>query len=323
MLQQTQVNTVIPYYNNFIAAFPTISALAEADPDSVLKRWEGLGYYSRARNLHAAAINIYHRHNGKLPATLSELKKLSGIGEYTAAAILSIAFNKPAAAVDGNIKRVFSRLKALPEPVNQAASTKVYQRLAEQLLSHDDPGDYNQALMDLGALICKPRNPDCKNCPLSHLCEAKNSNRVSEFPVVIKKSKVPTHRIAVAVVIKRELLLITKRGDKGLLGGLWEFPGGKLKAGEKARDACLREVEEETGLKVELVSHLTRVKHAYTHFKIEMEVFICRFVSGSVRLSGPVDYKWIELHQIDEYPFPKANHKFIPLLKKTNDLCAN
>jgi A/G-specific adenine glycosylase len=315
MLQQTQVNTVIPYYENFLRRFPTISDLAKAELESVLKVWEGLGYYARARNLHSAALQIMSNHDGILPSTLSKLKQLPGIGDYTAAAVMSIAFNSPIAAVDGNIKRVFSRLMMMPQAINKPESNKVFSVTAASLLHKKNPGDYNQALMELGALICSPQNPECSHCPLVNLCEAARNHKISDYPVVAAKPKIPTYKIAVAIIIKGDRLLITKRKEKGLLGGLWEFPGGKLNNDEGASEACIREVKEETGLKVEPFSRLTHVKHAYTHFKIEMDVFLCRFLSGKVNLSGPVDFRWIELEQINDFPFPKANHKFLPALK--------
>ncbi len=176
MLQQTQVQTVIPYYLRFIKLFPTIQTLAEADINKVLKAWEGLGYYSRARNLHKAAKVVHKEFSGSLPQSVSELKKIPGIGDYTAAAILSIAFNQATPAVDGNIKRVFSRLKTISDPVNHSASLKNYKAFANKLMNQTAPGQYNQALMELGALICKPKIPSCHKCPVSNHCLAFNND---------------------------------------------------------------------------------------------------------------------------------------------------
>ncbi|MCG8338229.1 MAG: A/G-specific adenine glycosylase [Proteobacteria bacterium] len=322
MLQQTQVRTVIPYYNRFLKRFPTIEKLSQATLDDVLKQWEGLGYYSRARNLHVAAQTLAEKNLGQFPDNRNELRKLPGIGDYTSAAIMSIAFNQAVPAVDGNIKRVFARLASLDDPVNATTSNKTFNRMASQIMYHEDPGSYNQALMELGALVCKPQNPDCTKCPVSSHCTAFQNGTVEQFPQVKKRPKTPEYHIAVGVVIKDKKLLITRRAEKGLLGGLWEFPGGKLENNEEPNKACIREIKEETGLDVTTVEHLATVKHAYSHFKIKMDVFICDFVSGEVELSGPTDHRWIAPELIDKYAFPKANHKFISKLKNWQGLAS-
>lgn len=315
MLQQTQVSTVIPYYTKFIKKFPTVEALSRADLNSVLKIWEGLGYYSRARNLHKAAKTVSDMHGGSVPRSVSGLRKLPGIGDYTAGAILSIAFDDPVPVVDGNVKRVFARLMMLSEPVNKATSDKRYKAVSNELLYRENPGHYNQALMELGALVCKPKEQvQCMDCPVSSHCISYENNVVADYPKVIPKKQVPTYQIAVGVVEKDGKLLITRRQKKGLLGGLWEFPGGKIEEGESAEAACVREILEETNLTVEVKSHLSVVKHAYTHFKIKMEVFLCDYLAGKIKLNGPIDHNWIQIDQIEDYPFPKANHKFIPKL---------
>ncbi|MBI9091676.1 MAG: A/G-specific adenine glycosylase [Desulfobacterium sp.] len=326
MLQQTQVATVIPYYNRFMAAFPTVTALADADQEAILKLWEGLGYYARARNLHKAARVVVDQFDGVIPGEKEAFKSLPGVGDYIAAAVLSIAFDLPLAVVDGNVKRVLARLCTLDAPVNHSPSHKKFQALADDLLDCSVPCQFNQAMMELGALVCTPKNPGCDTCPLRQQCRAVQTETVAAYPRRNKTKPVPTHHIAVGVVEKGDTLLITQRKQEGLLGGLWEFPGGKVEKNEDAPSACVREIAEETGIKVAILSHLTRVKHAYTHFKIEMDVYLCRYVSGRVQLDGPVDHRWIRLPEIQAYPFPKANHKFIPLLtspeEKTNNLPA-
>ena len=316
MLQQTQVNTVLPYYHNFLERFESLEKLARANLQQVLKAWEGLGYYARARNLHRAAGIVLNQHKGVIPNSWEDFRKLPGVGDYIAAAVLSIAFKKPYPVVDGNVKRVLARLFVRKEPVNNTASTKFFQELSAALLAQRKPGIFNQAMMELGATVCKPQNPLCDTCPVRTKCLAYKSGRVSEYPKKLKKRPVPQFQIAVGVVFKKGRVLITQRKPEGLLGGLWEFPGGKIKKGENAKDACVREIKEEVNLAVRIDSHLSRVNHAYTHFKIRMDVFCCTFVSGKVRLNGPADYRWIKLDRIEEYPFPKANHKFIPELKK-------
>lgn len=317
MLQQTQVKTVLPYYDRFMARFPTIKSLAKAHLDEVLKLWEGLGYYSRARNFHRAACLVMERFGGKIPEDWKSFIGLPGVGDYIASAVLSIAFGHPHAVVDGNVKRVLSRLYLVEIPVNQVTTKGhgAFKTMAAALMGEADPACFNQAVMELGALVCTPQNPLCETCPIAMHCSAFLGGRVSDFPVRVKKKKVPTHPISVGVVEKEGRYLITRRAPEGLLGGLWEFPGGKVKPGETAAEACLREIAEETGLVVEVTSHITQVKHAYTHFKIEMDVFGCRWVSGEPILHGPVDFRWITLDEIRDYPFPGANHKFIPMLE--------
>lgn len=315
MLQQTQVNTVIPFYRNFIQRFPDIGTLAEADLQEVLKFWEGLGYYSRARNLHKAARQIMSLHNGTIPADLNVFRQLAGVGPYIGAAVQSIAFDFAHAAVDGNVKRVLARLLKNDVPVNAASSHGIYQKKADELLATDHPGLFNQALMELGALICKPRSPMCMACPVSIFCQSFADGSQNEYPRRIKKAPVKTHPVSVGVIIHRHRMLITRRNPEGLLGGLWEFPGGKVRPGESAEQACIREIREEVNVDVDIISRLARIKHAYTHFKIEMDVFFCAYLSGAIRLSSAVDYRWITFEDIEHYPFPKANHKFIPLLE--------
>jgi A/G-specific adenine glycosylase len=314
MLQQTQVQTVLPYYRQFLQDFPDVETLANADLQAVLKAWEGLGYYARARNMHRAAKDIIQIHSGKFPESRNALRELPGVGDYIASAVLSIAFSQPYAVVDGNVKRVLSRLYELAEPVNKSFSYKTFKAAADNLLDHRQPGISNQALMELGALVCTPKNPDCRHCPICSQCSAYRTKRVDQFPKRVRRPKTPLYHIAVGVVYKNDHMLITRRKPEGLLGGLWEFPGGKVRNHESPDKACIREIKEEVNLKVTVDRHISQVKHAYTHFKILMEVFLCRYVSGEVKLNGPEDFRWITLREIHQYPFPKANHKFIHLL---------
>ncbi len=318
MLQQTQVATVRPYYRKFLERFPNLARLAVADLQDVLKVWEGMGYYARARNLHKAAAVVMAKHNGHLPQAWQDFRDLPGVGDYIAAAVLSIAFDRPYAVVDGNVKRVLSRLFEMDDPVNRPKSKSIYQQAANELLDERRPGTYNQAIMELGAMICKPRRPTCAACPLQAACTAYRNGRVAEFPRRIKKQATPEHRVAVGVVFKNGRVLITRRKPEGLLGGLWEFPGGKIRPHESAEAACIREIKEEVNLTVRIDAHLSQVRHAYTHFKIRMEVFCCVYISGRVRLNGPVDHGWINLDQLQNYPLPKANHKFLSQLVEWN-----
>lgn len=309
MLQQTQVDTVIPYYKRFLKLFPNLKILARADLNVVLKAWEGLGYYARARNLRKAAAVVLDKHQGRVPEDEDDFRALPGVGEYICAAVLSIAFKKPLAVVDGNVKRVLARLLLINTPVNDSKNPKTFSEAADLLLARKNPHLFNQAMMELGALICRPKNPDCLNCPLQKFCKANQGNLVEKFPKRIKTKKVPTYHIAAGVVFKKGKILITRRKPEGLLGGLWEFPGGKKLKNETLETTCIREIKEEVNLDVKVIKKLTTVKHAYTHFKIIMDVFTCDFVKGRIKLNGPDNFCWIRLDQIDNYPLPKATLK--------------
>jgi len=319
MLQQTQVKNVLSYYEKFLLRFPDIERLAAADPQEVLKVWEGMGYYARARNLHKAARIVVQEMGGGLPTDYSQFRKLPGVGEYIGAAVQSLAFDKPYPVVDGNVKRVVARLFVIDSPVNESSSARLFREGADELLDRDRPGLFNQAMMELGATICRPRRPICPDCPVSRFCQAYQSRRQNRIPVITKSRSLPKYHIAAGIVYRNNHVLITRRKPSGLLGGLWEFPGGKVRRRETAEEACIREMREEVNLLVEIIGFLTQIKHGYTHFKIVMDVFRCRYRSGEVVLRGPADYRWITIDEIDQYPFPKANHKFIPLLKAEAD----
>ena len=316
MLQQTQVTTVIPYFRRFTERFPDVQALAQAPLDDVLKLWEGLGYYARARNLHRAAGMLTAGSRGRIPDRWDDFRALPGVGDYIAAAVLSIAFDRPHAVVDGNVKRVLARLLTMAAPTNQAASHTVFQAEADRLLARRRPADFNQAMMELGALVCTPTSPNCLVCPLTRFCAAHRGGTVARYPRRVASRPVPEVQIAVGVVFKNGRVLITRRPEEGLLGGLWEFPGGKLREDESPAEACVREIKEEVNLDVDIEEPLTQVRHAYSHFRIHMHVFRCRFTAGRVRLNGPADHRWVRIADIDRFAFPRANHKFIPLLKQ-------
>lgn len=316
MLQQTQVKTVLPYYERFMATFPTVQHLADATLHAVLKAWEGLGYYSRARNLHRAAGIVASQMNGRLARDWRTFRRLPGVGDYIAAAVLSIAFGRPHAVADGNVKRVLARLLLIDVPVNQASGHKVFQTTAQQLLSHKAPGDHNQAVMELGALICTPRQPACGSCPLKRFCRAAGTDQMDRYPLRLKTDPTPEHRLVCAVVLKNGRLLLTQRPSEGLLGGLWEFPNGPWKNGEPSACACVNMVRSTVGFDVKPLARLTRVRHAYSHFKIQMPVFHCRWQSGRVRLNGPQAFRWVSLEKLTEFPLHGAVQKIVPYLEK-------
>jgi A/G-specific adenine glycosylase len=318
MLQQTQVATVIPYFNRFCRIFPDIPALAAADLQEVLKLWEGLGYYARARNFHKAAKIVTERYGGRIPDDADGFMALPGVGDYIGAAVLSIAFGRALAVVDGNVKRVLARLFEIDVPANDSASYKVFKSFANELLVAEDPGMFNQAMMELGAMICRPGRPACGACPLPGWCGAFKNQRVDVFPKKKKRAPVPHHHLAVGVVFKNGKVLIVRRPEEKMLGGLWEFPGGRLFPEEPAASACARIIKEKSGLKVAVRSKLTRVTHSYTHFKITADIFICALEAGRVRRNGHTAHVWVTLDKLAGFPFPASNHKFIPQLMKTD-----
>jgi A/G-specific adenine glycosylase len=316
MLQQTQVATVVPYFNRFIARYPDVFTLASAGLQDILKNWEGMGYYARARNLHKAAKVIRDEHDGRLPDSYEQLRELPGIGDYIACAVASIAFNNVHAALDGNVKRVLARLFAIETPANKTPTPREFRDAAASLIDPDRPGDFNQAMMELGATVCRPSSPRCDVCSVSTACVAFGLGRQHELPLRTRRKPVPLYHIVVGIVHKDDRVLITRRKESGLLGGLWEFPGGKVQEGEDTARACQREIHEEVSLNVEVMDYLTHVDHAYSHFKIGVDVYSCRYQAGDVKLHGPVDFRWVLVDELDDYPFPAANHKFLPLVKQ-------
>lgn len=315
MLQQTQVKTVIPYYERWLRVFPTLQALAEADQQTVLKQWEGLGYYARARNLHQAAQQIVQGFGGQFPRTLTKAVSLKGIGRTTAGGILSAAFDQPTAILDGNVKRVLARLVILPAPPSKAMPQ--LWALSEAILDRENPRDFNQALMDLGATLCTRHNPDCLQCPWQRHCAAYNQKAVSDFPMSESRKPLPHKHIGVAVITDAAgNILIDRRKQEGLLGGLWEFPGGKIEPEEAVEDCVRREIKEELGIEIEVGDRLITIEHAYTHFKVTLNVFNCKHLSGDPQPLECDEVKWVTLAEIDQYPFPKANGQIIEALKQ-------
>jgi A/G-specific adenine glycosylase len=322
MLQQTQVETVLPYFERWMVRFPDIKTLAAADEQDVLTVWEGLGYYSRARNLHRAARQVMMEHNGQLPRTCAALKSLPGIGPYTAAAMASIAFGEDVAAVDGNIRRVIARLFDVSVPARSTQGEKQIQKLTQAYLPLGRAGDYNQALMDLGALICTPKKPDCTSCPIAVECSALQLGLQEERPVRMPRKKVPHLTVTAAIIRQDGLVLLAQRPPKGLLGGLWEFPGGTLEEDDPDLRACLqREIREELGVEIDVDEPFGQYEHAYTHFKITLHAFICRLTEGVLpqALDGQV-LAWAALPELPDYPMGKVDRQIARrLIKESGD----
>ncbi len=316
MLQQAQVKTVIPYFERWLQRFPTLSDLAAADLQSVLKAWEGLGYYARARNLHRSAIVLVEQFSGQFPETLEEALTLPGIGRTTAGGILSAAFNLPLAILDGNVKRVLARLVNLSVPPSRAMPQ--LWEISESLVPLHQGRDFNQALMDLGATVCIPRQPNCVSCPWNSVCKSYNLGIQNQRPMTESKPPLPHKIIGVAVIwnLKGDEILIDRRKPEGLLGGLWEFPGGKVELGETIPDCIQREIKEELGIVIAVEEKLMTIDHAYTHFKVTLNVHHCRYVSGEPQTLECDEIKWVTLAQLDQYPFPKANIQIIKALQQ-------
>lgn len=312
MLQQTQVKTVGPYHERWLERFPDTRSLASAELEELLKLWEGLGYYTRARNLHKAAKQVMDKRNGELPNTYADWLTLPGVGQYTAAAVASIAFGENVAAVDGNVLRVIARFTAFGESIDSVSVKKRMKFDLEAVI--DEPGNFNQALMDLGREICTPKNPVCDGCPLKAGCLARTANQQLDFPVRKEKQPSPEFRIVVGLIRKGQDILIQQRKAEGLLGGLWEFPGGKVEDDEALEAALKREILEETGLQVEVGDEIATIRHVYSHFKIHLTAFWCNFHSGEVNLNAATQAKWVRQEDFDGYAFPKANLKILEAL---------
>jgi A/G-specific adenine glycosylase len=319
MLQQTQVVTVIPYFRRFIERFPTVQALAAAPLDDVLKLWEGLGYYARARNLFRAARKVVAEFEGRLPDTVEELSQLPGIGRYTSGAIASIAFGRDAPVVDGNVKRVLCRVYAIRGDARQPAVQKKLWACAEANLPKGKGGRWNEAMMELGATVCTPRSPRCDECPLAGVCRARALGTQEQLPTKATKKRLPHYDVTAAVIRKRGRILIAQRPVGGMLGGLWEFPGGKVERGESLEECLRREIKEELGVEIEVDQPVTQVKHAYTHFRITLHAFECRLVSGRPRAIQVADWRWVRFDELGDFAFAVTDRKIIQALQTLDD----
>ena len=311
MLQQTQIDYVKGYYTRFLDAFPTFEDLAAASLDDILRIWEGMGYYARAHRLHASAREVVR--SGQIPSNSHELLALPGLGPYSSRAIASIAFGEAVAAVDGNVRRVISRIFA-----HRGDSIKEIQELADSLLCHHRPGDYNQSIMELGSQICKPKRPKCNLCPVQRFCHACLEGSPEAYPLPKKKDSIPHYDVAVAVLRNSSgRIFIQQRPVKGLLGGLWELPGGKAVSGESPEQTCMRELNEELGVKVMVGDLIAKVKHAYSHFRITLRAYECTVTEGQPVSTVGLKSRWVDPQDLHQFAFPRANRRILDLLTQS------
>lgn len=315
MLQQTQMERGCSYFSKWIEELPDITAVANADEDKILKLWEGLGYYSRARNLKRAAEVIVRDHGGQLPQTEQALAKLPGIGPYTTAAILSIAFNKDAPLVDANVARVFSRVFDIDAPIADATTKKRLWELAEQALPSGKARLFNQGVMEFGALVCT-KTPSCGQCPITTICEAYRLGITDHRPVPGKKQDITPITIATGVLIKNGKVYIQRRRDKDVWGGLWEFPGGTVEQGEEPEQTVVREFHEETGFEVTPLKYVRVIKHGYTRFRVTLHCYTLTACSelGASSLTAATQCKWVTPRELADYAFPAGHRKLIDFM---------
>ena len=339
MLQQTQVVTVIPYFYRFMEWFPTISDLAEAEEEKLLKAWEGLGYYSRVRNMQKAAQQLVADHNGQMPNTIEEISELKGIGPYTAGAISSIAFGLPEPAIDGNVMRVFSRLFELDADIAKPSSRKVFDHVVRQVMPHQDPSSFNQAIMDLGATVCMPKTPTCESCPLSTYCQSYEKGTMLNFPVKSKKVKSkPVYYVAHVIKNNSGEYVLEQRPETGLLANLWTFPlievtkeaYDKLNVEDTKEFAQLELIaedspsyisvlkEQETCPTVWQTKPVGEVTHIFSHLKWHISIGYGQVERADYSLTDR--QKWVPADQFSEYPFPKPQQKMVEVLSGTGYL---
>ncbi|WP_035100268.1 A/G-specific adenine glycosylase [Aneurinibacillus terranovensis] len=328
MLQQTRVETVIPYYERFMARFPTLKDLAEADLEEVYKLWEGLGYYSRARNLHSAVREVQESYGGTVPNTPEDVYKLKGIGPYTAGAILSIAYGLPEPAVDGNVMRVLSRILYIEDDIAKAKTRKLFEAVIRRIIAFHNPSFFNQALMELGALICVPRSPRCHECPVMQHCRARETGNPEKLPIKTKAKQVRVQEMAVGLVqLPDDKWLLHKRPETGLLANLWEFPNIEIadgiKAGEGLSNAAIEQLSrylyETDGVRAIPYEKVMQHTHVFSHLQWNLHVYVCKFAGSAEKVREQVEQKravWVSLDDMENYPFSVSHKKIAEALSK-------
>lgn len=316
MLQQTRVDQAEPYYQRFVKRFPTVEDLADASLDDVLAYWEGLGYYSRARNLHKAARRIVESFGGCIPSNEQDIRSLPGVGPYTAAAVLSIAYGKACPALDGNAIRVLTRVFRIGEDANRSATRRRLKEIAALLMEQARPGAFNQAVMELGANVCRPSTPCCGVCPLKSVCAAAEQGDPEAFPVTLPRKRTPHFDVAVAVILDEAgRLLVCKRPEEAMLGGLWEFPGGKRRPGETLEATCRRTLQEKWNVVIETGGLVHRISHAYSHFRITIHAFRATIAAGTPCSPEGRALKWADNAELYALAFSKTGRLLIEYME--------
>ncbi len=314
MGQQTQMERVVVYFQNWMEKFPDINCLAAASEQEVFKAWEGLGYYSRAKNLRTTAQVLLENYGGRLPEKETDLLSLPGIGPYTAAAILSIAFNQAVPLVDANVERVLCRIEDIVEPPKQAATRKRLLQCCASLLTEAEPRSCNQALMELGALVCAPKNPSCTCCPVQGHCQSWAAGTVPLRPTLVKKPPRIDIHMACGIIVHQNRVYIQQRLMEDVWGGLWEFPGGRIKEGEQAEAAVQREVLEETEFRIQDLRFFAQVVHHYSKYRVTLQAFFCRVTEGQTPepvLHAASQFRWVTQAELDAFAFPSGHRKLI------------
>lgn len=312
MLQQTRVETVRPYYARWLARFPTVEALADAPLDEVLKAWEGLGYYSRARNFHAAVRQVAARHEGRVPDEPEAFRALPGVGRYTAGAVMSIAFGRAEPVVDGNVRRVFARWTDDPAPADDTLW-----RMAAAFVPGERPGDVNQALMELGATVCTPRNPRCGECPVREGCAAYAAGTQNERPAPRKAAPLPHEDTAVPVIQRPGEVLFVRRPVAARLGGMWAFPQAVRTEDEPIPEAARRAARDGLGIDIDVGEPVAVVQHTFTHVRATYHALRCVVTAGDPR---PLHYDavaWVPWERIGDYALPVAQKRIAALAAET------
>ncbi len=311
MLQQTTVNAVIPYYERWIKAFARIQDVAEADLQTILTYWQGLGYYQRAKNIHKSAQAICQHYHGKIPDDPLILKKLPGFGPYTIGAVLSIAFSKRVPIIDANVRRFVMRLLAIQGHADPSQDEKILDFI-EDVMPVKAMNFFNQALMEMGALVCRSNEPVCILCPVKSNCLAYQKG-IQELIPTAKVKDIKDIQAVIAVLQKGNQFYIQKRPSKGLLADLWEFPGGKIERGETSQQALARELKEELNTKLVSSSQIMNVQHFYTEFRVKLNVFSCQVKES---LHNDPTHQWVTLEELKKYPMPSGSAKIVEKLKQ-------
>ena len=310
MLQQTRVNTVIPYYLRWVEKYDSIKTVAKADELKLLKLWEGLGYYSRCRNFHKSCKIIVNDYDGEFPSDYQKFLLLPGVGDYTASAVFSIGLKQAYAAIDGNVRRVMARVLGIKN-ITKRNKNRIHSTLIKWM-DRERPGDINQALMDLATKICRVDHAKCSSCPIDEICMASKMSIPESYPARIKRKEIPHKEIVAGIIWHRQKFLITKRKENALLGGLWEFPSAEIVSSETPIGALRRQIKEKWDMDIIIKKKVGYVKHAYSHLKITLTLYRCQSQESVKCMNN--EYRWITPTEIKNFPFPKSNHKLFKVL---------